>query len=48
MLLQSLLMQQKECIALNPSSILLDFEQGMINAIDDVFSQTLVKGCHFD
>ncbi|CAF4167833.1 unnamed protein product [Rotaria sordida] len=34
-------------ITLNPSTILIDFEQCMINAINDVFPQTLVKGCRF-
>ena len=34
-------------IALNPSSILIDFEKAAINAINNVLQQTLVKGCHF-
>ncbi|CAF4465177.1 unnamed protein product, partial [Didymodactylos carnosus] len=34
-------------ITLNPSSVLIDFEQGAINAINYVFPQALVKGCHF-
>ena len=34
-------------ISLNPSSILIDFEQATINAINDVFPQASVKGCHF-
>ncbi|CAF4475878.1 unnamed protein product [Didymodactylos carnosus] len=34
-------------IVLSPSSILIDFEKAAINAINDVFPQTLVKGCHF-
>ena len=34
-------------ISLNPSSILIDFEQATINAISNVFSQASVKGCHF-
>ncbi|CAF1545159.1 unnamed protein product [Rotaria sordida] len=47
-LLQSLLIHAtKKKITLNPSSILIDFEQGMINAINDIFPQALVKGCHF-
>ncbi|CAF0968541.1 unnamed protein product [Rotaria magnacalcarata] len=47
-LLQSLLTHaEKKNISLNPSSILIDFEQSMINAINDVFPQALVKGCHF-
>ena len=31
---------------LNPSSILIDFEKAVNNAINNVFSQTLVKCCH--
>ena len=34
-------------ISLNPSSILIDFEQATINAINDVLPQASVKGCHF-
>ena len=34
-------------ISLNPSSISIDFEQATINAINDVFQQASVKGCHF-
>ena len=34
-------------ISLNPSSILIDFEQATSNAINDVFPQASVKGCHF-
>ena len=32
---------------LNPSSILLDSGKVAINAINSVFLQTLVNGCHF-
>ena len=47
-LLQSLLTHATEKnISSSPSSILIDFEQSMINAINDVFPQALVKGCHF-
>ncbi|CAF4328575.1 unnamed protein product [Rotaria sp. Silwood2] len=47
-LLKSLLTYAtKKNIILNPSSILIDFEQGMINAINDIFPQASVKGCHF-
>ncbi|CAF3431675.1 unnamed protein product [Rotaria sp. Silwood2] len=34
-------------ISLNSSSTLIYFEQGTINAINDVFPQASVKGCHF-
>ncbi|CAF0728593.1 unnamed protein product [Didymodactylos carnosus] len=34
-------------IVLSLSSILIDFEKAAINAINDVFPQTLLKGCHF-
>ena len=34
-------------ISLNPSSLLIDFEQATINAINDVFPQASVKGYHF-
>ncbi|CAF0781643.1 unnamed protein product [Didymodactylos carnosus] len=37
----------QKSIVLNSSSILIDFEKAAINAISDVFPQTLVKGCHF-
>ena len=37
----------KKSIVLNPSTILIDFEQAMVNAINNVFPQALVKGCHF-
>ena len=47
-LLQSLLTHAtKKRISLNLLSILIDFEQSMINAINDVFPQALVKECHF-
>ncbi|CAF3764873.1 unnamed protein product [Rotaria magnacalcarata] len=47
-LLQSLFTHAtKNNIVLNPSTILIDFEQGMVNAINDVFPHALVKGCHF-
>lgn len=47
-LLQTLLTHAtKKKILLNPSSILIDFEQSMINAINDVFPQAQVKECHF-
>ncbi|CAF1154928.1 unnamed protein product [Rotaria sordida] len=34
-------------IVLNPKSILIDFEQVVVNTINDVFPQTSVKACHF-
>ena len=37
----------KKNIVLNPSTILIDFEQTMVNAINNAFPQALVKGCHF-
>jgi hypothetical protein len=47
-LLQSLLVYAtKKKLVLNPSTVLIDFEQGMVNAINNVFPQALVKGCHF-
>ncbi|CAF1383740.1 unnamed protein product [Rotaria sordida] len=47
-LLESLFVHvKKRNITLNPSTIFIDFEQCMINAINDVFPQALVKGCHF-
>ena len=47
-LLQSLVIYAaKKNVALRPQSILIDFEQSMINAVNDVFPQASVKGCHF-
>ena len=34
-------------ISLSSPSILIDFEQATINAINDVFPQASIKGCHF-
>ena len=33
--------------SLNPSPILIGFEQDAINAINNVFPQASVEGCHF-
>ncbi len=47
-LLQSLFIHRtKKNIILKSSSIWIDFEQGMINAINTVFTEALVKGSHF-
>ena len=40
-------MQQKKNTVLNPSSIQIDFEKATINAINNVFLQTLVRACQF-
>ncbi|CAF2181637.1 unnamed protein product [Rotaria magnacalcarata] len=37
----------KKNVTLNPTSILNDFEQSAINAINQVFPRTVVKCCHF-
>ncbi len=37
----------KKNITLKPTSILIDFEQSAINAINEVFPNTSVKACHF-
>ena len=34
-------------ITLNPKSMLIDFEQSSINAINKVFPSTIIKYCHF-
>ena len=34
-------------IVLHSKSILIDFEQVVVNMINDVFPQTSVKACHF-
>ena len=34
-------------IVSNSKSILIDFEQAVVNTINDVFPQTSVKACHF-
>ena len=34
-------------IVLNPKSILIDFEQAVVNTINDIFPQTSVKACNF-
>ena len=34
-------------VTLNPKSILIDFEQSAINAINKVFPGTIIKCCHF-
>ena len=40
-------MQQLKDITLNPKSILIDFEQSAINAINKVFPSTIIECCHF-
>ncbi|CAF2838644.1 unnamed protein product [Rotaria sp. Silwood2] len=37
----------KKNVTLNPTSILIDFEQSAINAINRVFPRTVVNCCHF-
>ncbi|CAF3341244.1 unnamed protein product [Rotaria socialis] len=47
-LFQSLVQYAEEKnVILKPSSILIDFEQSSINAINEVFPSTKVKRCHF-
>ena len=36
----------EKIIVSNPKSILIDFEQAVINMINDIFPQTSVKDCH--